>query len=289
VAGERHSQGRLGRFSRWNVLRIRRAIDAGQLVLHCQPTVACQTGELLAAETLVRWQHPTRGLVPPGEWVPALETTRLCGEFNLHVLALAIRHQDAFAVAGVRMPLTVNVTPSCLANDDFCAAVVDLFGDRPVEDVRLEITERTTDINTEGLRSNIEELARRGFHFLLDDFGSGYSSLVRLANLPVGTLKIDGSLVSDITWRRAHALIVDTVIRLTHDLRQDVVAEGVEDSGTWLLLQALGCDVIQGYQVARPMPAEQFPAFVQAYRPAPPEIGERRRLDNRRRFDRRSV
>ena len=299
MTGQR--QGGFGRFGRLTAMRIRRAIDADQLVLHCQPTVACQTGELLAAETLVRWRHPTRGLIPPGEWVPVIETTRLAGEFNLHVLNLAIAQRDAFVAAGIDLPLTVNLTPACLANDDFASALVELFGERSADGVRFEITERTPEINTDGLRSNVEELAARGFHFLLDDFGAGYSSLVRLANLPVGTLKIDGSLVNDITWRRAHALIVDNVIRLTRELGQRVVAEGVENSATWLMLQALGCDIIQGYEVARPMPAEQFPAFVRTHSPAPPDVpsasrahalreverAERRLGADRRRFNRR--
>ena len=262
-----------GRWSdRLTTLRVRRAIHADQLVLHCQPTVDCQTGDVVGAETLVRWCHPSRGLIPPGDWVPIVETTRVARDLNLHVLALAVRLRERWFAAGIDLPLTVNVTPSCLANDDFASTVLELFGERmPHDAIQLEITERTTEINTQALLSNVEELAARGFRFLLDDFGAGYSSLVRLANLPFGTLKIDGALVSDITWRRAHALIVDTVIRLTHDLGQNVVGEGVEDEDTWAMLQNLGCDVVQGYQVARPMPAEDFPEFLRTYRPAPPD------------------
>src|SRR4051812_3210598 len=274
--------GRAGWSDRVTARRVRRAMAAGQLVLHCQPTVDFHTGEIVAAETLVRWRHPSGDLIPPGRWVPAIETSRWANEFNLHVLALAMRQRDEWLAAGIDVPLTVNVTPGCLAHDEFVAGVFDLFSSPSAQGaIRLEITERTTEINTEALRSNVEELARGGLEFLLDDFGAGYSSLVRLANLPVATLKIDRSLVANITWREAHALIVDTVIRLTHELGQTVVGEGVEDTGTWLMLQTLGCDVIQGYEVARPMPAEDFPAFLRGYEAAPPRA-ERRAASDRR-------
>jgi EAL domain-containing protein (putative c-di-GMP-specific phosphodiesterase class I) len=261
-----------------------------QLVLHCQPTVDCHTGEVVAAEMLVRWRHPTRGLIPPGAWVPTIESSRVAAPFNLHVLGLAVRLHEQWTAAGIDVPLSVNVTPACLASDRFVASLVELFGGR-LEDgaIHLEITERTTEINTDALRSNVEDLAELGFRILLDDFGAGYSSLVRLANLPVATLKIDSSLVADITWREAHALIVDTVIRLTHDLGQSVVGEGVENDATWAMLRSLGCDVIQGYGVARPMLAEDFPAFLETYVPAPPELAERRRGADRRGADRRRL
>ena len=290
MTGRAQALGGVGWSDRVTALRIRRAIATDQLVLHCQPTVDCQTGEIVAAETLVRWRHPTRGLIPPGAWVPAIESSRLAGDFNLHVLALAVRQHEAWAAAGIHLPLSVNVTPACLASDRFVASLVELVGGLPAEGaIHLEITERTTEINTDSLRANVEDLADLGFRILLDDFGSGYSSLVRLANLPVATLKIDGSLVADITWREAHALIVDTVIRLTHDLGQSVVGEGVEDDATWRMLQGLGCDVIQGFGVARPMPAEELPAFLEAYVPAPPDRAEQRRGTDRRQADRRRL
>jgi EAL domain-containing protein (putative c-di-GMP-specific phosphodiesterase class I) len=296
------AHARLDRSSRLTSLRIRRAIRADQLVLHCQPTVDCLTGTIVGAEALVRWRHPSRGLIAPGSWVPQVETSGLAREFNLHVLSLAIRQHDAWVAEGVDLPLSVNVTPACLANDKFVEGVDALFADRSPEGaIELEITERTTEINTASLLANAEALAARGFRFLLDDFGAGYSSLARLSILPVATLKIDGSLVGDITFRRVHALIVDTVVGLTRQLGQGVIAEGVEDEATWLMLQALGCGVIQGYQVSRPMPAEDFPAYVRAYRPALPDVptpgrahvlreaerAERRIRADRRRFDRR--
>lgn len=290
MTGRVQALGGVGWSDRWIALRVRRAIATDQLVLHCQPTVDCQTGEVVAAETLVRWRHPTRGLIPPGAWVPAIESSRVAADFNLHVLGLAVRQHEEWVEAGVHVPLSVNVTPACLANDRFVAALVELFGGGPEDGaIHLEITERTTEINTDSLRSNVEDLADLGFRILLDDFGAGYSSLVRLANLPVATLKIDGSLVADITWREAHALIVNTVIRLTHDLGQTVVGEGVEDDATWRMLRDLGCDVIQGFGVARPMPAEDFPAFLDSYLPAPPDRANRRDGVDRRRTDRRRL
>jgi len=251
--------------------RLWRAMRANQLVLHCQPTVSCLDGEIASAEALVRWRHPRRGLVPPGEWVPVIERSVLRTRFNLQVLALAAAHQADWAAHGLRVPLSVNVTPSVLADEAFVSAVGAMFADRPDHALRLEITERTTAINSPELKANVEQLLGLGFEFLLDDFGAGYSSLHRLANLRVSTLKIDGSLCSDLCHNETHRAIVRSVADLAHALDLEVVCEGVEDHATWGVMQTLGCDRVQGYHIARPMPAESFPDFVAAYRARPPE------------------
>ena len=277
-----------GRSQRVVAARIRRAMAAGQLELFCQPTVDCLTGRIDAAESLIRWRHRSNLLIPPGEWIAAVEGSPLRNAFNLHVLRLALREREAWLRCGVDLPVTVNVTPSCLADDRFVAAVVELFADHPPADaVRLEITERTTVINSDALKANVEYLTERGFQFLLDDFGAGYSSMIRLANLPVASLKIDGSLVAKVRERRLHCSIVDALNELAHTLGLAVIAEGVEDSATWLVLQDLGCDRIQGFHVARPMPAAAFPRFVRDYQPLPPRterrVGGDRRVQGERR------
>jgi diguanylate cyclase len=272
--------------SRLTAARIRRAMAADQLVLFCQPSVDCQTGRIEAAESLIRWRHRSRRLIPPGPWIEAVEASRICEAFNLHVLGLAIRQRDDWLAQGVDVPLSVNVTPSCLADGRFVESVAALFADRnPRDAIRLEITERTTVINSDTLRANVEYLSAQGFQFLLDDFGAGYSSLIRLANLPVATLKIDGSLVGEVPARGHHCSIVEALSGLAHTLGLGVVAEGVEDQLTWEILQQLGCDRVQGYRVARPMPAAAFPRFVRDYEPAPPR--PERGMDDRRDRDER--
>jgi EAL domain-containing protein (putative c-di-GMP-specific phosphodiesterase class I) len=282
--------------SRLAAARIRRAMAMDQLVLLCQPLVDCQTGRIEAAESLIRWRHRNRRLIPPGPWIDAVENSRLRDAFNLHVIELAIRQRDEWLAEGVDVPLSVNVTPASLAVKRFVESVAALFADRsPRDAIRLEITERTTVINSDTLRANIDYLSAQGFQFVLDDFGAGYSSLIRLANLPVATLKIDGSLIGEVQARGHHCSIVESLSGLAHTLGLGVVAEGVEDHHTWEVLQQLGCDRVQGYLIARPMPAAAFPRFLREYEPAPPgglddrrDRNDRVALSDRRTSDRRT-
>jgi EAL domain-containing protein (putative c-di-GMP-specific phosphodiesterase class I) len=268
--------------------QVRRAMANGQLVLYCQPLVNCETGVVESAEALIRWQHPTKGLLPPLGWVPAVERGRLRRAFNLHVLQLAIGHRERWLAEGQAVPLSVNVTPACLSDVGFLAGVEDLFAQRsPHGEIRLELTEQSTVTTGLTIDDSVERLRSHGFEFLLDDFGAEYSSLSRLAELPFSTLKIDGSLVEGMMQTRAYRAIVHASISLAHTLGLKAVAERVESPSTWKLLQALGCDQLQGYLIARPMPAEDFPAFVEAYVPDPPQA-LRRREDRRVGHDRRA-
>lgn len=262
-------------------LQLRRAMAHNELVLHCQPFVDCETGEVQAAEALIRWQHPTRGLLPPLRWVPAIESGRLSTAFNLHVLRLAIAHRDAWRSVDAAVPLSVNVSPACLSDEAFLAGAERLFADHsPAGEIRLEVTEQATIMGGASLDASVQRLRDHGFEFLLDDFGAEYSSLSRLAKLPFSTLKIDGSLVEGLTRTRQHRSIVHATVHLAHTLGLKAVAERVESVSTWKLLRALGCDQIQGFLIARPMPAEQFPDFMQRYVPNPPDAA-RRRADRR--------
>ncbi len=273
---------------RFAASRARSAIARGQLALFCQPTVDCHTGQIRGAEALIRWRHPSLGLLRPDQWVPAVESSRLRTRFNLHVLELALAHHDAWTQAGVAVPLSVNVTPGCLADERFVAAVERLFDGRsPAGAIRLEVTEHATVLGGLEMHESVERLRLQGFDFLLDDFGADHSSLSRLARLPLSTLKIDGSLVSEITRCSAHRAITHAAIELAHTLGLNAVAEHVEDLATWSLLQALDCDVIQGYCVSRPIRAEDFPHFSDSYVPEPPQPVRRGRFtsSNRRAGD----
>ena len=254
--------------------RIRRAIARGELELHCQPHVDCQTGELRGAEALIRWAHPTRGLLLPGEWLPLVEAGRERRRLNLHVIELSVAHRERWLERGLDLPLAINVTPACLADEKFITGVERLFAGRsPQGSVSLEITEQATVFDGLAIDESIDRLRRQGFEFMLDDFGAEYSSLSRLANLPFSTLKIDGGLVREMAKSRSHRSIVHASIQLAHTLGLKAVAEQVEDRGTWALLQAFGCDQIQGYYVSRPLLADSLPAFAAAYVPTPPQSG----------------
>jgi EAL domain-containing protein (putative c-di-GMP-specific phosphodiesterase class I) len=274
--------------------RVRRAMPRGELALYAQPTVDCISGQVVGAEALIRWRHPRRGLLMPGEWLPAVETGAMSPPFNLHVLELALEHRENWERReGFSLPLSVNVTPDCFTDPRFVDGVEALFGDRsPVGAIRLEVTERATVAGPGSLDTSIDRLRRLGFEFHLDDFGADHSSLSRLATLPFTTLKLDRSLVAPMVRRHSHRLIVAAAIQMSHALGLTVVAEGVEDVPTWSLLQALGSDLIQGFVVARPLPAEELPAFARSHVADPPQSerlmpwrprsGDRRRLDDRR-------
>jgi EAL domain-containing protein (putative c-di-GMP-specific phosphodiesterase class I) len=274
--------------------RVRRAMPRGELALYAQPTVDCHTGRVVGAEALIRWRHPRRGLLLPGEWLPAVETGAMSPGFNLHVLELALEHHEAWdRDEGFSLPLSVNVTPDCFTDPGFVDGVEALFKDRsPAGAIRLEVTERATVGGPGSLDTSIARLRRLGFEFHLDDFGADHSSLSRLATLPFTTLKLDASLVAPMVRRHSHRLIVAAAIQMSHALGLTVVAEGVEDVPTWSLLQALGSDLVQGFVVARPLPAQELPAFARAHVAAPPQSArlspwQPRSGDRRRQIDRR--
>jgi EAL domain-containing protein (putative c-di-GMP-specific phosphodiesterase class I) len=256
--------------------QVRRAMARGELALFCQPWAGCDSGGIRGAEALIRWRHPTRGLLAPAEWLPAITPGPLSTPFNLHVLALALGHQDRWREEGVSIPLSVNISPACLTDERFVSGAERLFADRsPAGVIRLEITEHATVEGDARLDESIARLRAHGFEFMLDDFGAEYSSLSRLASLPFSTLKIDGSLIEGMSTTRAHRSIIHASIHLAHTLGLNAIAERVEDIGTWKLLQALGCDEIQGFHVSRPMPAEEIPAFLRGYLARPPGARER--------------
>lgn len=253
---------------------VRRAIARGELVLHCQPYVDARTGVLNGAEALIRWQHPTRGLLAPAAWLPEVEDSSESTHLNLHIIELAMAHRERWVRRGIALPMAINVTPGCLADETFVSGVEQLFAQPvPPGGWKLELTEQALVLDGLSIDESFRRLREHGFDFMLDDFGAEHSSLSRLAMLPFTTLKIDGSLVSDIAHSRAHRTVTHAAIQLAHTLGLKAIAERVEDMGSWSLLQALACDQIQGYVAARPMPAEDFPDFAARYEPAPPRHG----------------
>lgn len=259
------------------VSRVRRAMSRGELVLYCQPQVDCRTGRLLGAEALIRWQHPRHGLLAPATWLPQVEATRERTRLNLHIVELALAHRERWRAQGLTLPLAINVTPACLADERFVDRLEQLIGTAAAADAwRLEITEEATVLGGLAIDESVRRLRACGVEFMLDDFGAAYSSLSRLAMLPFGTLKIDGSLISETSRSRSHRSVTHAAIQLAHTLGLDAIGEAVEDAGTWMLLQALGCDQIQGHHIAKPMPAEDLPGFAASYVPAPPGAGRRR-------------
>jgi len=235
--------------------KLRYAIDQFELVLHYQPIVSARDGELLKVEALVRWGHPSHGLLPPDDFIPSAEQSNLIKPLTAWVLNEALGQVHAWSKAGIDVGVAVNLSARNLLDDELPDAVAQLLGTWQVapEKLTLEITEGSM------LATEAEETLRRlheiGVQISVDDFGTGYSSLTYLKRLPVNEIKIDKSFVMDMATNRDGAAIVRSTIDLGHNLGLKVVAEGVEDETTAELLREYGCDFVQGFHISRPAAA----------------------------------
>jgi diguanylate cyclase (GGDEF)-like protein len=237
---------------------LRRAIEANELVAYFQPKADLESGRIVGAEALVRWQHPERGLIPPGEFVPIAERTGLIKPLTRSVLASALAACAAWNEAGHHLHVAVNLTiPDLLDLElpDRIAALLEETGVAP-EQLELEITETTILADPFRVRQVLTRLNEMGLGLAIDDFGTGYSSLAYLKRLPVQTIKIDRSFVSGMCDDPSDATIVRSTVDLGKNLGLAIVAEGVESQEIWDALRALGCSLAQGYFIGRPMPAE---------------------------------
>lgn len=240
---------------------LRHAVERGELLVHYQPQVDTESGCIVAAEALLRWQHPRQGLVAPNDFIPLAEETGLIvpiGEWVLrHVCAQLHAWRDA-GLPEVRM--AINLSPRQFRQPHIVETIVAAVREHglPPDCLELEITESCLMHNPEETALLLEALSRYGFHLSVDDFGTGYSSLAYLKRFPLHALKIDRSLVCDIETNRDSAAIAAGVIALAHNLNLKVVAEGVERESQMAYLRGHHCDIAQGYLYGRPVPAAEF-------------------------------
>ncbi|WP_304307910.1 bifunctional diguanylate cyclase/phosphodiesterase [Pseudacidovorax intermedius] len=249
--------------------RLRQAMRNGELVLHYQPKVDMRLGTVLGAEALIRWQHPERGLLPPGAFLPLLEDDALTIDLGEWVIEQALVQAGRWAAAGLRLPVSVNVASAQLQAADFMRKLGLALERHPdaADLLELEILETTSLDDVVKAARIIEQCHALGVHVSIDDFGTGYSSLTYLKRLPARTIKLDQSFVRELLEDSDNLVIAHGVIRLVHALDRRVIAEGVESEAHGRLLLQMGCDRAQGYGVARPMPAADLPAWVQVWQP----------------------
>ena len=248
-----HSPERLGLLG-----DLRRAMDAGELVLHWQPKVSLPGEEVRGVEALLRWHHPERGVIPPGVFIPAAERTPVIRPLTRYVLDAAVAQCARWRAAGRHLDVAVNVSARNLLDDRFVDDVLEVLTrwDVPASSLELEVTESAIMADPARAQLILGRLADVGVTLSIDDFGAGYTSLSHLKDLPVHQLKIDRSFVAHMTTDRSDALIIRSVVELGRNLGLTTVAEGVEDRETLDRLGELGCDVAQGYLVCRPLPAD---------------------------------
>lgn len=247
----------------------RAALEHGHLELHLQPKVSLATGRVEGAEALVRWRHPARGLIPPIQFVPFLEQTGQIRLLTHWVLARSAAIWCELAAQGRKLQIAVNLSARDLMDQDFPAKLRKLLAGHRLDAgaLSLEITESAMMDDPQRAMQTLASLHDMGIALSIDDFGTGYSSLAYLKRLPVSTLKIDRSFVMNMESEPADAQIVRSTIDLAHNLGLTVVAEGIETIRTWNLLRQLGCDVGQGYLIARPLPLPEFPSWVDRWQP----------------------
>jgi diguanylate cyclase (GGDEF)-like protein len=241
---------------------LRRAIAARALQLHYQPKFDLASGRAVGSEALLRWQHPGRGNVPPGQFVPLAEQTGLIGPMTYMVIDSALRQQRAWLDEGLRLPVAVNLSARNLYDPQLRERIEGLLATWgvPGELLQIEITEGALVADPGAARRVLEGLRALGCRTYIDDFGTGYSSLSYLVSLPVHALKIDRSFVVQMTANREAHTVVSSIISMAHGLGLRVVAEGVEREEERSALVALGCDEAQGYLLGRPVAAEAFKA-----------------------------
>jgi diguanylate cyclase (GGDEF)-like protein len=254
---------------------IRQAIDEGQLVLHYQPKADISSGEIVGVEALVRWNHPTRGLVAPNDFVPVAEQSGLIKPLTQFVLDEALRQQARWSRQGILLNVAVNLSVRNLHDLYFVSDVARLLGkwDVEAERLELEITESSVMVEPERAMVVLNDLASMGVRLSIDDFGTGQTSLTYLKRLPVGQVKIDRSFVTNMETDEDDAVIVRSIIDLGHNLGLGVVAEGVEDAATMRTLSVLGCDVAQGWHIGRPVDGETLTRMMAPVRPALRAVG----------------
>ncbi|MDP9045191.1 MAG: EAL domain-containing protein [Pseudomonadota bacterium] len=246
---------------------LRRAVEQGELRLFLQPKLLLDNSRVGGAETLVRWVHPTRGLVPPMEFIPFAEQTGFIRTLTLWVFEEAARHWLMLQAEGLSVTLSVNLSTRDLLDPELPQKFDALLVKHrvPAEGFCLEITESAIMDDPQRALSTLNRLSALGFKLSIDDFGTGYSSLAYLKRLPVDELKIDKSFVMNMVEELDDAKIVRSTIDLAHNLGLSVVAEGVESSKVWDALRDLSCDEAQGYYMGRPMPATEFGAWAAAW------------------------
>lgn len=237
------------------------AIEKGQMFLQYQPKVHLRRQEICSAEALVRWQHPDRGLILPGDFIPVAEDSRAIGPLTLWTLQQVITDQKMLAAAGHDLLIFINISGQLLGDAAFVARACQMVQSGGAR-IGFEITETSVIRDPETAIAHLQIFAEVGIPLAIDDYGAGLSSLAYLKQLPASELKIDKLFITQLTSSNRDPLIVRSTIDLAHALDMEVTAEGVETQAAMALLSVMGCDMVQGYLISRPISIGAFRQFL---------------------------
>ncbi len=242
--------------------RLRRAIERGELELHYQPVCRSSDGAIMGIESLVRWRDPERGLIPPGDFIPVAERTGVVDALGDWVLEETCRQAAEWKAAGMLPNAGINISPRQLRRSGFAGRVEAMVAEYGIDRSRfvLELTESAWSLEASRLLPVLHDLRARGFALAIDDFGAGYSSLWRLRELPVQIIKVDRAFLAGVPDDPEACAIYEAIMQLADTVHCDVVAEGVETAAHLEYLNRIGCRIVQGFHLGRPMPAAEATA-----------------------------
>jgi EAL domain-containing protein (putative c-di-GMP-specific phosphodiesterase class I) len=243
---------------RFDLLRdLRLALERNELELYYQPKIDAASGRVTAAEALLRWQHPSRGMVSPNVFIPIAERFGLIRGIGEWVIEDACRQASAWRDRGLRIRVAINLSAAQMRQEDIVTRIESALARHRIEPSLLtcEVAESVAMEDARATQAAFRELGTAGIHLSIDDFGTGYSSLGYLRKLPVEELKIDASLVMDVEHSADARAVVDAAVKLAHALGLTVVAEGIENERQQDIMTQLGCDELQGFLFAKPMTA----------------------------------
>ncbi|MBV5328839.1 MAG: bifunctional diguanylate cyclase/phosphodiesterase [Chlorobium sp.] len=247
---------------------MRQAIDNNELLLYFQPKIDLKTNSITGVEALVRWQHPQHDFMLPDEFIPLAERTGLINQLSIWVLRHAIDQIVKWHNQDISISVAINISPSTLLDHELPDVVTGVLASSGLDPgyITIEITEGSIIKDPERALEILNRLANIGIRISIDDFGTGYSSLAYLKRMPVSEVKIDRSFVKDMLINENDAVIVRSIIELGHNLGMKVVAEGVENKETATRLTELGCDILQGFYLSKPLAAKDFQVWLKTFR-----------------------
>ncbi|MCP3850335.1 MAG: bifunctional diguanylate cyclase/phosphodiesterase [Gammaproteobacteria bacterium] len=252
----------------WDIeMDIEEAIQTQQFSIYYQPKISLSTGKPVGAEALLRWKHRVRGFISPAVFIPIVEKTGYIKPITSWLLNSVLRHSSRWTTKWGALSVSANIPPELIVQldlKDFVNNAIELWGSDNITLI-LEIIERSLVEDTENCFDILKELQSMGVQISIDDFGTGYSSLSYFKLLPINELKIDQSFVFELLTDKANEKLVHLMIELAHNFALKVVAEGIEDQETYIALKNMGCDVGQGYYMAKPMPEEEFAKWLETF------------------------